>query len=440
MQNILILGAGLSASTCIRYLLDHSREQQWEITLGDINEELARQKIGGHPNGKAIEFDVFNDSQRDHLISRADIVISMLPPRMHVVVAESCVKNKKHLVTASYVSREIRNLDREAGDKGILFLNEIGVDPGIDHMSAMKILDRIRSGGGKVDVFESNTGGLVAPSFDNNPWGYKFTWNPRNVVLAGQAGARFLHNGKFKYIPYHKLFQRYEIIKILNLGDFEVYPNRDSLTYQEEYGLQDISTMFRGTIRRKGFCNAWDALVQLGATDDSYVVEFPGDMTYRDFSNSFLAYNIEDPVEKKLSGYLDIDPEGEVMKKLQWLGLFERRKAAVQDQTPARVLQSLLEEKLKLDPGDKDMIVMQHQIEYLLDEKRHRIVSSMAIIGEDTVHTAMSVTVGLPVAIAAKLILQGKIRSRGVQIPIHREIYEPVMNELEKYGILFTEE
>ncbi len=440
MQNILILGAGLSASTCIRYLLDHSREQQWKITLGDINKELARQKIGGHPNGKAIEFDVFNDSQRDHLISRADIVISMLPPRMHVVVAESCVKNRKHLVTASYVSREIRNLDREAGDKGILFLNEIGVDPGIDHMSAMKILDRIRSGGGKVDVFESNTGGLVAPSFDNNPWGYKFTWNPRNVVLAGQAGARFLHNGKFKYIPYHKLFQRYEIIKILNLGDFEVYPNRDSLTYQEEYGLQDISTMFRGTIRRKGFCNAWDALVQLGATDDSYVVEFPGDMTYRDFSNSFLAYNIEDPVEKKLSGYLDIDPEGEVMKKLQWLGLFERRKAAVQDQTPARVLQSLLEEKLKLDPGDKDMIVMQHQFEYLLDEKRHRIVSSMAIIGEDTVHTAMSVTVGLPVAIAAKLILQGKIRSRGVQIPIHREIYEPVMNELEKYGILFTEE
>ncbi len=208
MQNILILGAGLSASTCIRYLLDHSREQQWEITLGDINEELARQKIGGHPNGKAIEFDVFNDSQRDHLISRADIVISMLPPRMHVVVAESCVKNKKHLVTASYVSREIRNLDREAGDKGILFLNEIGVDPGIDHMSAMKILDRIRSGGGKVDVFESNTGGLVAPSFDNNPWGYKFTWNPRNVVLAGQTGARFLHNGKFKYIPNQRLLQR----------------------------------------------------------------------------------------------------------------------------------------------------------------------------------------------------------------------------------------
>jgi saccharopine dehydrogenase-like NADP-dependent oxidoreductase len=260
------------------------------------------------------------------------------------------------------------------------------------------------------------------------------------VVLAGQAGARFLHNGKFKYIPYHKLFRRYEIINILQLGEFEVYPNRDSLTYQNEYGLQDISTMFRGTIRRKGFCDAWDALVQLGATDDSYLVEFPGRMTYRDFTNSFLAYNIVDPVEQKLASYLNLDPDGEIMNKLEWLGLFEQKNAAIQDQTPARVLQALLEEKLSLDPGDKDMIVMQHQVEYLLGEERQRKVSSMAIIGEDSVHTAMSKTVGLPVAIAAKLILQGKISLRGVHIPIHREIYEPVMKELDDFGIRFTEE
>ncbi len=440
MQNILILGGGLSASSCVQYLLDHSGEQQWKVTLGDIKEDLARRKIADHPNGKAIRFDVLDNEQRDRVISGADIVISMLPHRMHPLVAKSCVKNHAHLVTASYVSEEIRKLDREARSQGILLLNEIGVDPGIDHMSAMKILDAIRLKGGKVDVFESNTGGLVAPGSDNNPWKYKFTWNPRNVVLAGQAGARFLHNGKFKYIPYHKLFQRYEIIKILDLGEFEVYPNRDSLTYQEDYGLQDISTMFRGTIRRKGFCDAWNALVQLGATDDSYVVEFPGDMTNRDFTNSFLAYNIIDPVETKLAAYLKLDPHGEIMQKLEWLGMFERRSALVQDQTPARVLQALLEEKLRLDPGDKDMIVMQHQVEYLLEEKRHRIVSSMAIIGEDGEHTAMSKTVGLPVAIATKLILQGKIRLKGVHIPIHREIYEPVMKELEDYGIRFTEE
>jgi len=440
MQNILILGAGLSASSCIKYLLDHSQEHQWKIVLGDINEKLARKKIANHPNGKAIRFDVVDDVQRDKLISEADLVISMLPARMHALVAESCLKHGKNLVTASYVPDEIRKLDQDARAKGILMLNEIGVDPGIDHMSAMRMLDRIRADGGKVDVFESNTGGLVAPGSDTNPWNYKFTWNPRNVVLAGQKGARFLHNGKFKYIPYHKLFERYEIINILDLGEFEVYPNRDSLTYQEDYGLQDISTMFRGTIRRTGFCDAWNALVQLGATDDSYLVEFPGDMTYRDFTNSFLAYNIVDPVETKLLRYLGLDPEGEILKKLEWLGLFEKRSALVQDQTPAKVLQALMEEKLKLDPGDKDMIVMQHQIEYQLEDQRHRTVSSMAIFGDDRVHTAMSKTVGLPVAIAAKFILLGKIQLKGVHIPIHGEIYNPVMDELEEYGIRFIEE
>ena len=304
----------------------------------------------------------------------------------------------------------------------------------------MLVLNRIREEGAKITAFESNTGGLVAPGSDNNPWRYKFTWNPRNVVLAGQKGARFLHNGKFKYIPYQRLFERHEIINILDLGDFEAYPNRDSLTYQEEYGLQDVSTMFRGTIRRVGFCDAWNSLVQLGATDDSYMVEFPGQMTYRDFTNSFLAYNIEDPVETKLCNYLGLKPDGDIMQKLQWLGLFEKRNAIVQDQTPARVLQALLEDKLKLEPGDKDMIVMQHQVEYKLDSATKRIFSSMAYIGDDSPHTAMSKTVGLPLAIATKLILRGEISLKGVQIPIHKEIYEPVMEELKDYGIRFIEE
>ncbi len=440
MQHILILGAGLSSSTLIKYLLDLSQENKWHVTLGDINEDLALQKIGKHPNGRGLAFDVFDEQARVKLIDAADIVISMLPARMHFPVAENCVRNRKPLVTASYVSEEIRGLDAEARKQGVLLLNEMGVDPGIDHMSAMRIIHRIRNMGGKVDVFESNTGGLVAPTYDNNPWRYKFTWNPRNVVLAGQAGARFLHNGKFKYIPYHRLFQRYEILRILDLGKFEAYPNRDSLTYQEDYQLHDLSTMFRGTIRRVGFCDAWNALVQLGATDDSYEVEFPGEMTYRDFTNSFLAYNIVDPVETKLARYLDIDPNGDIMQKLAWLGLFERRKAGIQDQTPARILQHLLEDKLKLEPADRDMIVMQHQFEYILDGRKERIVSSMAYKGEDIVNTAMSITVGLPVAIATKLILQGNIKLTGVHIPIHEEIYEPVLDELEIFGIRFIEE
>jgi saccharopine dehydrogenase (NADP+, L-glutamate forming) len=325
-------------------------------------------------------------------------------------------------------------------DKGLLFLNEMGVDPGIDHMSAMQLLDGIREKGGIIRVFESNTGGLVAPGSDTNPWRYKFTWNPRNVVLAGQKGARFLHNGKYKYIPYHRLFERYEIIRILDLGEFEVYPNRDSLTYQKDYGLAEISTMFRGTIRRPGFCDAWNALVQLGATDDSHLVEYPGQMTYRDFTNSFLAYNVVDPVEAKLCNYLQLEPGGEIMQKLEWLGLFEKRISAVQDDTPARILQSLLEEKLRLEPGDRDMIVMQHQVEYELEGRNHRTVSSMAYIGDDSPHTAMSKTVGLPVAIATKNILQGKIQMKGVRIPVYREIYDPLMKELAGFGIGFTEE
>ena len=440
MQHILILGAGLSSSTLIKYLLDHSQENKWRVTLGDINEELAMQKIDNHPKGRGMKFDVMDADLRGELIDAADIVISLLPARMHYPVAENCVEYRKPLVTASYVSKEIRDLDAKARKQGVLLLNEMGVDPGIDHMSAMRIIHRIRKMGGKIDVFESNTGGLVAPTYDNNPWRYKFTWNPRNVVLAGQAGARFLHNGKFKYIPYHKLFQRYEILRILDLGKFEAYPNRDSLTYQEDYQLHDLSTMFRGTIRRVGFCDAWNALVQLGATDDSYQVEFPGEMTYRDFTNSFLAYNIVDPVETKLARYLEINPNGDIMQKLAWLGMFERRKAGIQDQTPARILQHLLEEKLKLEPADRDMIVMQHQFEYILDGRKKRIVSSMAYKGENKVNTAMSITVGLPVAIATKLILQGNIKLTGVHIPIHEEIYEPVLDELEEYGIRFIEE
>jgi saccharopine dehydrogenase (NADP+, L-glutamate forming) len=440
MQKILILGAGMSSSTLIRYLLDHSAENNWRILLGDINEGLARRKIAGHPRGKAVRLDILEEGLRAKFINEADIVISMLPARMHHLVAEQCVKNRKPLVTASYVSDKIRGLDAEARRQGVLLLNEMGVDPGIDHMSAMQIIHRIHHMGGRIDVFESHTGGLVAPTYDNNPWRYKFTWNPRNVVLAGQAGARFLHNGKFKYIPYHKLFQRFEIIRVLDLGKFESYPNRDSLTYQEDYQLHDLSTMFRGTIRRVGFCDAWNALVQLGATDDSYEVEFPGQMTYRDFTNSFLAYNIVDPVETKLARYLQIDPNGDIMQKLAWLGLFERRIAGVQDRTPARILQYLLEEKLALEPDDRDMIVMQHQFEYILEGTKKRVVSSMAFIGEDSTNTAMSITVGLPVAIAAKLILRGKLKLTGVHIPIHPEIYEPVLDELQNFGIRFIEE
>ncbi|MFW5709929.1 MAG: saccharopine dehydrogenase C-terminal domain-containing protein, partial [Bacteroidota bacterium] len=274
----------------------------------------------------------------------------------------------------------------------------------------------------------------------NNPWNYKFTWNPRNVVLAGQGGARFLHNGRFKYIPYHKIFRRYERLYILNLGEFESYPNRDSLKYQKTYGLEDVSTMFRGTIRRPGYCRAWDILVQIGATDDSYLVENSENMTYRQFINSFLAYHPEKRVEDKLAEYTGVPEDSEIMYKLRWMGLFSENIIGLQRVSPAQILQHLLQNKWQMDQDDKDMIVMQHQFEYEIENRKKRLLSSLVFTGKDNEETAMSMTVGLPVAIACKLVLTGRIKLSGLQMPIRPEIYEPVLKELAEHGIQFIEE
>ena len=440
MKQILLLGAGLSASTIIRYLLQNAQENDWKLKIGDISEESARAKINGHERGESMQFDVHNAEQLEKEVKASDLVVSLLPAKLHYLVAQACIRSKKDLVTASYVSKEIQKMDKDAKDAGVLLMNEVGVDPGIDHMSAMQVINRIKEDGDRLISFESATGGLVAPNYDNNPWRYKFTWAPRNVVLAGQGGARFYHNGKFKYIPYHKLFERTENIEIPGHGQFEVYANRDSLQYQSAYGLSDLLTMFRGTIRRPGFCEAWNLLVQLGATDDSYIMDDSANMTYRDFTNSFLAYNIIDPVEMKLARYLGISEYSPLMKKLEWLGLFDDKiKIGHHGYTPAQCLQHILEQKWQLDPGDKDMIVMEHQFDYLHIGSHRKQYSTMVVIGEDQVHTAMSITVGLPVAITTKLIMQGKITLKGVQIPVLKEIYEPVLKELSEFGIKFEE-
>ncbi|MCF8331351.1 MAG: saccharopine dehydrogenase NADP-binding domain-containing protein [Bacteroidales bacterium] len=440
MNKILILGAGMSSSTLIRYLLDHSCEYDWKITVGDKDAELANSKINGHENAIAVEFDIFDEGSRRKLIGEHDVVVSMLPARMHPLVANDCVILKKHMVTASYVSKEVKELDQKARESGIVMLNELGVDPGIDHMSAMKLVDDIRNKGGKILLFKSSTGGLIAPEYDTNPWNYKFTWNPRNVVLAGQGTSMFIRNGRYKYIPYHKLFGRVEKTTVLDYGEFEVYPNRDSLKYREIYGLQDIPTIFRGTLRRPGFCKAWDIFVQLGMTDDNYQMQDVESMTWRQFINSFLRYEPKTNVEDKLCDYLGLDPDGEVMQKLKWLGIFDDKPVGLNTGSPAQILQKLLEDKWMLEPGDKDMIAMQHKIEYEIDGKRRLITSSMATIGQDAPHTAMSVTVGTPVAIAVKLLLAGKINLKGVHIPIKPELYSPILKELEDAGIRFVDE
>lgn len=440
MNRILILGAGMSSSTLIQYLLDHSNEHNWKITVGDKDLKLAKSKINGHKNAEAVEFDIYDSAARRKIISEHDVIVSMLPARMHPLVAENCIAEKKHMVTASYVSDEVKALDKKARENGIAMLNELGVDPGIDHMSAMKLVDDIRDKGGKILLFKSSTGGLIAPEYDNNPWNYKFTWNPRNVVLAGQGTSMFIRNGRYKYIPYHKLFSRIEATTVLDYGAFEVYPNRDSLKYREIYDLQDIPTIYRGTLRRPGYCKAWDTFVQLGMTDDTYEMEHVDEMTWRQYLNSFLRYDPQAKVEDKLCNYLGLHPDGEVMKKLKWLGIFEDRPVGMKSGSPAQILQKLLEEKWALQNGDKDMIAMQHKIEYELHGKRKEVTSSMVTIGKEAPHTAMSITVGTPVAIAVKLLLTGKIKVTGVHVPTKAELYNPILDELEQAGIRFVDE
>jgi len=295
--------------------------------------------------------------------------------------------------------------------------------------------------GGTMHIFESFTGGLIAPESDNNPWNYKFTWNPRNVVLAGQgSAAKFIQEGQYKYIPYNKLFRRTEVIEIEGYGKFEGYANRDSLKYRDVYNLQNIPTIYRGTLRRKGFSKSWNVFIEIGATDDSYILEGSKDMTKRDFINSFLPYNPTDSVELKLRHYLKIDQDDPIFEKLVWLGIFDKDRVDIsEDVTPAQFLQKILEQKWQLDPDDKDMIVMWHKLVYKINGDFKEINSHMIAIGEDQTYTAMSNTVGLPLAICAKMMLNGTIALTGVQIPIKKEIYNPILTELENYGINFQE-
>jgi saccharopine dehydrogenase (NAD+, L-glutamate forming) len=316
----------------------------------------------------------------------------------------------------------------------------LGLDPGIDHMSAKKLIDDVKAKGGILNGFESYTGGLVAPESDDNPWNYKFTWNPRNVVLAGQgSAAKFIKEGKYKYIPYNKLFRRTEIIDVPGYGQFEGYPNRDSLKYRSIYELDNISTMYRGTLRKVGFCRAWNIFVQLGATDDSYKVEGSENMTNREFINSFLKFNTNDSVELKLRHYLRIEQDDYMWDKLVWLGVFEDKKIGLKDASPAQILQKILQEKWSLSTTDKDMIIMWHRVSYSLNKIEKELISYMAYIGKDSSVTAMSDTVGLPLGIATKMLLNGSIKTRGVVLPLEKQIYNPVLKELKKLGIDFVE-
>ena len=442
MRTILIIGAGRSASSLIQYLLNKSEQENLHLIIGDLSLASAQKKTNNHPNATAIALDIFDQNQRATLIQKADIVISMLPAHLHIEVAKDCITYKKNMVTASYISDAMQELDAAAKENNLIFMNEVGLDPGIDHMSAMKVIHEIKAKGGKMLLFESFCGGLVAPESDTNLWNYKFTWAPRNVVLAGQGGAaKFIQEGTYKYIPYWNLFRRTEFLEVEGYGRFEAYSNRDSLKYLDVYGLNDVLTLYRGTIRRVGFSKAWNMFVQLGMTDDSYVMEGSENMSYRQFVNSFLPYHPTDSVEIKMRLILKIDQDDIMWDKLLELDLFNpNKKVGLEKATPAQILEKILTESWTLQPKDKDMIVMYHKFGYELNGKKEQIDSKMVCIGEDQTYTAMAKTVGLPVAMATLLILNGKIKTPGVQLPIREEVYFPILKELEEYGVVFKEQ
>ena len=440
-KTILVLGSGRSAPSLIRYLIEVSSQRDWKIIVADQHVEAAKMYVRDSPNCSCLALDINDETKRDELVGSADLVLSMLPVRFHLLVLDSCLRHKIDLITPSYQSKEMAAKKEEIEQAGILVLNEMGLDPGIDHMSAMQIIDQLRNEGHTLTAFESFTGGLMAPGFDENPWQYKFTWNPRNVVLAGQGGAvRFLHNGRHKYIPYTKVFRRTERIEIDDFGTFEGYANRDSLDYLDKYGLDGLSTIYRGTLRRPGFCRAWDLFVQLGVTDDSFVVEGSEHMTHRQFINSFLRYNPTDSVELKLMQYLKIDQDSGLMEKLQSLNIFSDEVIGLKDATPAKILEHILKKQWTMQPDDRDMIVMWHKFYYKSNGGQvFQKTSSLVAFGDGATETAMAKTVGLPMGIAAKLVLEQKIKTKGLLLPVKQEIYDPVLSELTQYGIDFKE-
>ena len=440
-HQILVLGTGKSTSYLLDYLLEKTKEEELHITIADLHPEILPEKILKHKHTTIVTLDIKDTDKRTKLIQESELVISMLPAFLHILVAKDCLAAGKHLVTASYISDALQQLDAEVKQKGLVFMNEIGLDPGIDHMSAMEVIDRIRDNGGKMVLFESFCGGLVAPENDTNLWNYKFTWNPRNVVVAGQGGAaKFLQEKQFKYIPYGRLFRRTEFLDIDGYGRFEAYANRDSLKYQHVYGLDHVRTLYRGTMRRVGFSRAWNVFVQLGMTDDSYTIDDSKNMSYRDFVNAFLPYSPTDSVELKFRHALKIDQDDIVWDKFLELDLFSADKMVELDKaTPAQILQKILMDSWTLDPEDKDMIVMYHKFGYEINGEKRQIDATMVVVGEDQTYTAMSKTVGLPVAMATLDILNGKIKTPGVQIPISKEVYTPILEELKAYGVSFKE-
>jgi saccharopine dehydrogenase-like NADP-dependent oxidoreductase len=438
---ILILGAGRSSSSLIAHLLGQADGEGWDIQVGDLDLSAAESKVNGHPRGQAFQMSATDATDRDARIASADLVISMLPAFMHPKVARVAIEAGVHVLTPSYVSDDMKALDALAKEKGVLVLNEMGLDPGIDHMSAMQVIDEIREAGGTMVSFASYCGGLVAPASDDNPWHYKLSWNPRNVVLAGQGGAAtFLDRGRVRMVPPHKTFQALTPVEVGGRR-YDGYPNRDSLGYQELYGLQGIQSLVRGTLRGEGYCQAWDVLVQLGMVRDDVSLTWPSGTTWASWTRTFLPAKLDGVEEVREAVARAIETTDDALDKLAWLGLFDHSQGpAGLEGTPAQIIEALVTDKWVLGSDDRDMIVMWHKFEYDLHGVRKAKTSSLSLEGKDSTFTAMSDTVGLPMALAVKPMLEGVFGTTGVDVPMSKTYYGPLLAGLAELGIVFEEQ
>lgn len=425
-MHIVVFGAGKSATVLIAYLGRICNEKNWIGTIADRDLQSLEQKIAGFPSLKANALNIENETERQGLIKTADIVISLLPPGLHFWVAQDCVALRKNLLTASYLDAQIKSLEPAIKEAGLLFIGEMGLDPGIDHMSAMQIIEEIKEKGGSIHSFKSHCGGLIAPESDNNPWHYKISWNPRNIVTAGKAGAVYKADGNNVEIPYEQIFVDCEQLEIPEVGSLAYYPNRDSLSYIPLYQLEKANTFIRTTLRYASFCTGWEKMVTARLTSDEEIIN-TDELSYAEFFNSHL---------NKHQVSLDT---AELQEQFDFLGLNNPAMINKGQIACSQLLQEILEEKWKLTQGDKDLIVMLHEFEYTLHQQRFALSSSLVVKGDDERKTAMAKTVGLPLGIAAVLILENKIQLKGLHIPIVKEIYEPVLAELAKEGIAFKE-
>ncbi|MGQ9467185.1 MAG: saccharopine dehydrogenase C-terminal domain-containing protein [Anaerolineae bacterium] len=436
MPRILVLGAGLVTRPLVQYLLDRP---DFQVTVASRTVEKARALIGDRSHGQALAFDIERESERlDDLVAQADLVVSMLPYIHHLQVAQACLRHRRHLVTTSYVKDEMRAMDGAARQAGVLFLNEIGLDPGIDHMSAMRIIDRVHANGGQVVSFRSYCGGLPAPEANTNPFGYKFSWSPRGVLLAGRNDARYLEEGEVVEIPNRRLFATRHTVPVEGVGDLEAYPNRDSLPYIQLYGIPEARTMYRGTLRYPGWCETWQKFVELGLLDLTEREDLRG-MTYRQLLAHLIGRPETSDLRRDLAVHLDLPEGSPILDRFEWLGLLSDDPLPPQ-RTILDILAVRMQEKLQYAPGERDMVVLLHDFVAEYPDRRERIRSWLIDFGVPHGDTAMARTVGLPAAIATRLILQGVIRLTGVHIPVLPEIYGPVLAELEERGIRVEEQ